>query len=57
MPRAVTELLKDDAGQGLPEYAMMTAAVVVLVISAMLLFRADLQSLISATGDYLSARL
>lgn len=43
----------DDAGQGLSEYALLVAAVVVLVISVSTLFGENVQSLLESIGDVL----
>lgn len=44
---------KDESGQGLAEYALLVAAVVVLVISVSALFGEDVQNLLDSIGTVL----
>lgn len=44
---------KDESGQGLAEYALLVAAVVVLVISVSALFGDDVQNLLDSIGTVL----
>lgn len=49
------QLLRDDAGQGLPEYALLTAAVVLAVVASLTLFRGSITQLFTAIGDLIAA--
>jgi Flp pilus assembly pilin Flp len=57
MLAARTALWTDDSGQGSPEYGLLLAAIVALVVSAMFLFRGDVLALFDATGDYITSQL
>ena len=46
-------LWNDESGQGLPEYALLVAAVVVMVVVASLLFTDVAQDLFNDIGDYI----
>ena len=46
-------LWNDESGQGLPEYALLVAAVVVMVVVASLLFTDVVQDLFNDIGDYI----
>ena len=40
-------------GQGLPEYALLVAAIVTLVVLVAELFRQDVQTLVDSIGEYI----
>jgi Flp pilus assembly pilin Flp len=44
----------DDAGQGAPEYALLLAGVVVLVILATTLYDGEITSLFTSIGGYMN---
>ena len=46
-------LWNDESGQGLPEYALLVAAVVVMVVVASLLFTNVVQKLFNDIGTYI----
>jgi Flp pilus assembly pilin Flp len=47
---------RDRRGQGLPEYALLVAAVAVLVVSCATLFRSEIESLLEAVGVHIETR-
>lgn len=54
MVALMKRLWNDEAGQGLPEYALLVAAVVVMVVTAAILFEDVLVDLINDIGTYIS---
>lgn len=50
----IKNLWNDESGQGLPEYALLVAAVVVMVIVASVLFTDDVQTLFNSIGEYIN---
>jgi pilus assembly protein Flp/PilA len=48
------EFLRDDAGQGLVEYALIIAVIAVAVIVAMMFLRDQLSNLFSQVGNNLT---
>lgn len=54
MVALMKRLWNDEAGQGLPEYALLVAAVVVMVVTAAILFEDVLVNLINDIGTYIS---
>lgn len=44
----------DDSGQGLPEYALLVAAVVVMVVAASILFTDEVKALFNSIGNYIN---
>ena len=53
MHALLKQFWNDESGQGLAEYALLVAAVVVMVISVSVLFGEDVQSLLEAIGGTL----
>ena len=53
MVKMIKQLWNDESGQGLPEYALLVAAVVVMVVVASLLFTDVVQQLFNDIGDYI----
>jgi Flp pilus assembly pilin Flp len=45
----------DESGQGLPEYALLVAAVVVMVVAASTLFAPQVSQLFSSVGSYINS--
>lgn len=56
MVKSIKRFWNDESGQGLPEYALLVAAVVVMVIAATALFADDVQGLFNAIGDEVSTK-
>lgn len=54
MVKVIKSFWNDESGQGLPEYALLVAAVVVMVIAATALFAEDVQGLFDNIGTYIS---
>jgi len=54
MVAVIKQFWNDESGQGLPEYALLVAAVVVMVIAATTLFADDVQGLFNNIGDYIT---
>ncbi len=52
MVNLIKSLWNDESGQGLPEYALLVAAVVVMVVAAASLFANDVKDLFNQIGDY-----
>jgi len=48
------DLLRDDEGQGLVEYALIIAVIAIAVIVAMVFLRGNLQNLFSNIGNNLT---
>jgi Flp pilus assembly pilin Flp len=44
----------NESGQGLPEYALLVAAVVVMVVVAATVFTDDIQNLFNDISDYMT---
>jgi Flp pilus assembly pilin Flp len=55
MVKVIKQFWNDEAGQGLPEYALLVAAVVIMVIAATALFADDVQNLFNSIGGEISA--
>ena len=55
MKKGFRRLLRDDSGQGLPEYALLLAAVVVMVVVAASLFTDSAQALFNDVGSYIES--
>lgn len=53
MVEFIKSLWIDEAGQGLPEYALLVAAVVVMVVAAVALFTGDVRNLFDEIGNYI----
>ena len=53
MVKMIKQLWNDEAGQGLPEYALLVATVVVMVVVASLLFTDVVQTLFNDIGNYI----
>jgi Flp pilus assembly pilin Flp len=51
MVKVIKQFWNDESGQGLPEYALLVAAVVVMVIVASTLFADDVQNLFNSIGS------
>ncbi len=51
MVKVIKQFWNDESGQGLPEYALLVAAVVVMVIAATALFAGDVQNLFNDIGE------
>jgi Flp pilus assembly pilin Flp len=51
----IKRLWNDESGQGLPEYALLVAAVVVMVVAASTLFTGSVQTLFTNIGTYITA--
>lgn len=47
------KLWTGDTGQGLPEYALLLAAIVTLVVLVAELFSEDVRALVNDIGDYI----
>lgn len=56
MVKVLKQFWNDESGQGLPEYALLVAAVVVMVIVAASLFTDDVQQLFNDIGDEISTQ-
>jgi pilus assembly protein Flp/PilA len=54
MLNTIRRFWNDEAGQGLPEYALLVAAVVVMVVAASALFGDVVKTLFSDVGSYIS---
>lgn len=54
MVALMRKLWNDEAGQGLPEYALLVAAVVVMVVGATTLFAEEVQGLFDSIGTFIS---
>jgi Flp pilus assembly pilin Flp len=54
MTALIRKLWSDESGQGLPEYALLVAAVVVMVVAASTLFSQQVQNLFNAIGNYIT---
>lgn len=55
MVATLKRMWNDESGQGLPEYALLVAAVVVMVVTASALFGDDVQTLFNSIGDYVNS--
>jgi Flp pilus assembly pilin Flp len=55
MASLIKRLWQDEAGQGLPEYALLVAAVVVMVVAASILFTNVVKQLFTDIGTYIQA--
>ena len=55
MVATLKRMWNDESGQGLPEYALLVAAVVVMVVAAAGLFRTSVVSLFTNIGTYITA--
>jgi Flp pilus assembly pilin Flp len=53
MVKLIQQLWNDESGQGLPEYALLVAAVVVMVVAATVLFGDTILDLFNSIGDYI----
>jgi len=53
MVAQIKQFWNDESGQGLPEYALLVAAVVVMVVAASALFADEIQGLFNDIGDYI----
>lgn len=54
MVATLKRMWNDESGQGLPEYALLVAAVVVMVVAASTLFTDDVQTLFTNIGTYIT---
>lgn len=54
MVATLKRMWNDESGQGLPEYALLVAAVVVMVVTASALFGDDVQTLFTSIGNYIN---
>lgn len=54
MVALMRKLWNDEAGQGLPEYALLVAAVVVMVVTASVLFTDEVRQLFDSIGTYIN---
>ncbi len=54
MVKFIKSLWNDESGQGLPEYALLVAAVVVMVVAAAALFGTDVRNLFNGIGQYIT---
>lgn len=54
MEMMVVAFWRSESGQGLPEYALLVAGVVVLVVSASAIFSGSVAQLFQSIGLYLS---
>lgn len=54
MVAMLKRMWNDESGQGLPEYALLVAAVVVMVVAASVLFTDDVSDLFNSIGDYIN---
>jgi len=54
MTALIQKLWSDDSGQGLPEYALLVAAVVVMVVAAASLFTEQVKTLFASIGTYIN---
>ena len=52
----LSQLWNDESGQGLPEYALLVAAVVSMVLAAAVLFDDQVQQLFGRIGDALDTQ-
>jgi Flp pilus assembly pilin Flp len=55
MFNVIKRLWNDESGQGLPEYALLVAAVVVMVVAASTLFTGSVSTLFTNIGTYITA--
>lgn len=55
MVKVIKQFWNDESGQGLPEYALLVAAVVVMVILATSLFAEPVRNLFASIGQEISA--
>ena len=54
MVKLIKSLWNDESGQGLPEYALLVAAVVVMVVAASILFTDEVSQLFTSIGTYIN---
>ena len=54
MTALIKNLWNDEAGQGLPEYALLVGAVVVMVVAASTLFAGSVSTVFSNIGTYIT---
>lgn len=54
MFNTLKRMWNDESGQGLPEYALLVAAVVVMVVAASTLFAGQVQTLFTNIGTYIT---
>lgn len=55
MTALIKNLWNDESGQGLPEYALLVAAVVVMVVAASVLFKDEVIALFDKIGTYINS--
>lgn len=55
MINTLKRMWNDESGQGLPEYALLVAAVVVMVVAASTLFADDVETLFTSIGTYINS--
>ncbi len=56
MVNALRSLWSDEEGQGLPEYALLVAAVVVMVVAAAALFGEQVEGLFTSIGGFINEK-
>lgn len=54
MVNLIKQIWNDESGQGLPEYALLVAAVVVMVVVATTLFSGTVKNLFNEIGSYIA---
>ena len=54
MINTLKRMWNDESGQGLPEYALLVAAVVVMVVAASTLFAEEVETLFGDIGTYIN---
>mgnify|MGYP001053952255 CR=1 FL=1 len=54
MVNLIKQIWNDESGQGLPEYALLVAAVVVMVVVATTLFSDTVKNLFNEIGSYIA---
>jgi Flp pilus assembly pilin Flp len=55
MISTLKRMWNDESGQGLPEYALLVAAVVVMVVAASTLFAPQVSTLFTNIGAYINS--
>ena len=55
MVATLKRMWNDESGQGLPEYALLVAAVVVMVVAASTLFADEVETLFTSIGSYINS--
>ena len=54
MTAMIKKFWNDEAGQGLPEYALLVGAVVVMVVAASTLFTTQVSAVFTSIGSYIT---